>query len=197
MSVAPATFADVPAIRGLIGRAYADDPLSRWIFPDAASRPHACAAWYGLFVEQYVDGARSSVVREDGGIAAVALWRLPEDRPLFSDGLPGIAGLLTALAGGAARAAEIGDGLHAIAGVIPAEPHAYLNFLAVQPDRRRAGLGREVLEPLFAAASAAGLFVHLETTDPANHGFYAALGFRETGRIRIGADGPEVRALRR
>jgi ribosomal protein S18 acetylase RimI-like enzyme len=192
---APADFEDVPAIRALLGEAYADDPLSEWIFPEAELRPHACAAWYGLFAEQYVQGARATLVRAGERVVAVALWRMPGDSPLSSDGMPSIAGLMTALVG-RQRAGEIGDGLHAVSSVQPSAPHAYLNFLAVTADRRRSGLGRLVLQPLLDAARRAALSVHLETTNPANYAFYESLGFREMARVRVGTDGPELRALR-
>jgi ribosomal protein S18 acetylase RimI-like enzyme len=192
---APADFEDVPEIRALLGAAYADDPLSEWIFPDAELRPHACAAWYGLFAEQYVQGARATIIRTGEQIGAVALWRMPGDSPLSSGGLPSIAGLMTALVG-KDRAADVGDGLHAVGAVQPAVPHAYLNFLAVAPERRRRGLGRLVLQPLLAEARRTARFVHLETTNPANYAFYESLGFAETARLRIGGDGPELRALR-
>lgn len=191
----PATLADLPAIRALLGAAYADDPLSGWIFPGAATRRDACAAWFVLFAEQYVGGAQATVVRDGPDVVAVALWRMPDDQPLSSAGTPGIAGLLAALVG-VERAGEIGAGLHAIGDLRLAEPHAYLNFLAVAADRRRHGLGRQVLEPLFVAAARKGLPVALETTNPANYAFYETLGFVETGRIGIGADGPLLRALR-
>ncbi len=192
----PAAFDDVPALRTLLGTAYAEDPLSRWLFPDDEARPHACAAWYGLFAEQYVTGAHSTVVRDGGEIVAVALWRLPGDRPLSSDGVPGIAGLMTALLG-RERAGAVGEALHGVGDLQSPAPHAYLNFLAVAEPARRRGHGRRVLAPLFAAAEADGLPVGLETSDPANYSFYDALGFQETGRLQLGAGGPRVRALRR
>jgi ribosomal protein S18 acetylase RimI-like enzyme len=194
---APATFADLPAIRALLADAYYDDPMTEWIFPDVATRRAACAAWYGLFAEQYVDGAHSTLVRDGSELVAIALWRVPSDKPLSGgDGAPSVAGLLTALVG-AQRSGGIADSLHGVGHVQPTEPHVYLNFLAVASDRRRAGLGRRVVEPLFAAAADAGLPVALETTNPANYAFYDALGFVESGRVQIGSDGPLLRALSR
>ena len=45
-----------------------------WLFPDADARPHACAAWYGLFAEQYVSGAQATPVVREGGVGRW-LWR--------------------------------------------------------------------------------------------------------------------------
>jgi hypothetical protein len=33
--------------RTLLARAFVDDPLMRWFFPDDGSRLHACAAMFG------------------------------------------------------------------------------------------------------------------------------------------------------
>jgi ribosomal protein S18 acetylase RimI-like enzyme len=191
-----ATPADVPPIRSLLAAAYHNDPLSAWMFPDPTTRPHAIASWFGLFVEQYIAGAHTSVIRDGDELVAVALWRLPDDTPLTSDGVPGIAGLLDALAG-PQRGAKIADGLHGVEAVVPDQPHAYLNFIAVAQSHRRQGLGRQVFAPLFDAAESAGLFVHLETTDPANWPFYDALGFEETARLAIGGGKVVLRAMRR
>jgi ribosomal protein S18 acetylase RimI-like enzyme len=191
-----ATPDDVPAIRALIADAYFDDPLTEWIFPDLATRRDACAAWYGLFAEQYVSGAQATVVRDGAAMVALALWRLPADRPLSSQGVPSMSGLLTALVG-EQRSRVVADGLHTVGSVQPSGPHVYLNFLAVAANRRRTGLGRHVLAPLLAAAAETGLSIALETTNPANYAFYDALGFVESRRIQIGSDGPVIRALRR
>jgi ribosomal protein S18 acetylase RimI-like enzyme len=190
-----ATFEDVRAIRALLAAAYHDDPMTRWLFPDEGSRPHACAAWYGLFAEQYVAIGRAEVVRVAGAVVAVALWRRPDDDPLSHDGVPSFAGLMSALIG-VDRGAELADALHEVGSVQETQPHVYVNFLAVAPASQRGGLGRQVIEPVVAAARAAGLFVRLETTNPANYAFYDALGFREVDRLQLKAGGPLLRALR-
>jgi GNAT superfamily N-acetyltransferase len=190
-----ATFADVPAIRALIAAAYHDDPMTEWLFADEQTRPHACAAWYGLFVEQYIAIGRASLLHEDGEVVAVALWRRPGDAPLSPTGVPSISGLMSALIG-TEHGAELGEALHAVGGVQETQPHVYVNFLAVAPDRQRAGFGRRVVQPVLAAARAEGLCVRLETTNPANYAFCAALGFREVGRLQLASGGPLLRALR-
>ena len=190
-----AALIDVPAIRALLARAYFDDPLTEWIFPDPTTRLDATAAWYGLYAEQYVTGAQATLVPSDGALSAMALWRRATDGHLSPDGVPSIAGLLAALVG-TSRAEAIGAALHSIGSLVPTEPHVYLNFLAVSPHRQRSGLGRQAIEPVLAAADEDGQFVHLETTNPANYEFYERLGFVETGRVRLGEGGPELRAMR-
>lgn len=188
---------DARSVRALLARAYVEDPVTKWIFPDPELRLHASAAWYGLFVDQYLAGrGRWSVRVDDGAPVAVAMWRLPGDPGLVSDGLPTIAGLLGALVG-ARRADELGTALHGIAAITPEEPHAYLNFLAVEPTRQGRHLGRNVLDEVLAAADDAGLPTCLESANPANVSFYERAGFGVTARLQLGPDGPTLQAMRR
>ena len=63
---------------------------------------------------------------------------------------------------------------------------AHLNLLAVEPDYRRCGIGRNLIRWLEESAKVAGVrFVSLEVR-ASNHRalrFYTELGYRETGRI--------------
>jgi len=177
--------------RTLLARAFVDDPLMRWFFPDDASRPHACAALFGRFAEHYLHAGRVDVVRRPEPVA-VAMWRRPDTGPAADDGsLPTTPGLMTALMG-TRRAAEIGGAMSVIGPLRPPEPHAYLHFLAVHPDARRQGLGGAALGPGLAAARAEGLVACLETMNPANVPFYEAHGFAVRHEVRLAAGGPHV-----
>jgi ribosomal protein S18 acetylase RimI-like enzyme len=180
----------VPEARTLLARAFAEDPLMRWFFPDDGSRPHACAALFGLFAEHYLRDGRVDVVR-DGPPAAVAMWRLPTGTPSADDVLPTPPGLMTALMGPTA-AAERGAAMSVLAPLRPPEPHAYLHLLGVDPARQRQGLGGRVLAPGLAAAREAGLVACLETMNPANVPFYEAHGFAVHHEVQLAAGGPTV-----
>ena len=180
--------------RTLLAGAFAEDPLMRWFFPDDETRPHACAALFGLFAEQYLATGRVDVVR-GGRPVAVAMWRWPGTAVAEqSESLPTAPGLMTALMG-AARAAEVGAAMGVISELRPQEPYAYLHLLGVDPAIRRQGLGGEVLEPGLAAARGAGLTACLETMNPANVPFYEAHGFSVRHELRLGAGGPTVWAM--
>lgn len=185
-------------VRTLLARAYVDDPLMVWIFRNDESRPDAVAAWLGLIVEHYLNYGHVHTIATDR-LEAVAVWRMPDQpapgraadsRPT----LPTVSGLLTALVG-AERASAIGEGLATIRELTPEQPHAYLQFLAVEPELRRRGRGRQVLETGLRRAERLGVGVHLETMNEENLGFYRRLGFEVSGERRLGRDGPTTWAM--
>lgn len=67
-----------------------------------------------------------------------------------------------------------------------ADVTAHLNLLAVEPDRRRQGIGRQLLSWLEKSAIVAGTFViglELRATNCGARAFYEALGYHEVGRV--------------
>ena len=187
--------ADLTAVeaRTLLARAFVDDPLMVWFFPEDASRVHACAALFGVFAENYLRAGRVDVVHRDRPVA-LAMWRRPGEAGERLDVLPTPSGLMTALMG-PARAAEVGAAFSVVPGLRPQEPYAYLHFLAVEPALRRQGLGGQVLAPGLAAAHEAGLMACLETMNPANVPFYEEQGFAVRHEVALAAGGPTVWAM--
>jgi [ribosomal protein S18]-alanine N-acetyltransferase len=63
---------------------------------------------------------------------------------------------------------------------------AHLNLLAVDPAHRRRGIARQILTWLEETALIAGTFIiglELRATNQVAFAFYAALGYRELGRV--------------
>jgi ribosomal protein S18 acetylase RimI-like enzyme len=179
--------------RTVLARAFTDDPLMAWFFPDPDARPHACAALLGLFAEHYLRAGRVDAL---GGPVpqAVAMWRWPVGDEEPGDVLPTVPGLMTALMG-VDRAARIGSAMSVVPEHRPPEPHAYLHVLGVDPAVRGRGLGGEVLERGLAAARAAGLVACLETMNAANVPFYVRHGFAVRAEIPLAHGGPTVWAM--
>ena len=177
--------------RTLLARAFTDDPLMVWFFPDDDSRVHACAAMFGLFAEHYLEHGRVDVIRRPHPVA-VAMWQWPGTH--VDEGreqLPTTGGLMTALMG-PARAMELGGAMTVLGEHRPAQPHAYLHLLGVHPDARHQGLGGELLDRGIAAARAEGLVACLDTMNPANVPFYEAHGMAVHHAVPLPAGGPTV-----
>lgn len=186
----------VARARTVLARAFFDDPLMVWFFPDPDVRPHACAAMFGLLAEHYLADGRVDVAARPEPIG-VAMWRWPgPDAPPQEapEELPSIGGLMAGFMG-AARAREVGVAMSSLDALRPAEPYAYLHLLAVDPDACRQGLGGELLERGLAAARDAGLVACLDTMNPDNVPFYEAHGMSVRHEVRLAPDGPTSWAM--
>ncbi len=187
--------ADITALeaRTVLARAFDDDPLMVWFFPDDEVRPHACAAMFGLFAEHYLAAGRVDVVRR-GAPVAVAMWQWPgnqEEDGSADEGLPSMGGLMSALMG-PDRAAGIGGAMAVLGQLRPSQPHAYLHLLGVDPGCRGEGLGGKLIDQGIAAARAAGLVTCLDTMNPANVPFYEAHGMSVRHEVPLPDGGPTV-----
>lgn len=190
-----ATPADVPAVRTVMAHAFADDPMTRWMFPeptfaDTTARAEAVATYHGLHAERYLAGADRSRVAEAGGaVVGVALWRWPDDDPSWPGVLPTTAGVLTALVG-SEHAQHVAAGFAAERAVRPQGTFAYLHYLAVDAAHRGRGLASGLVREGLARAEADGLPALVETTAPVNVPVYEHLGFALAAQVRLGEDGP-------
>jgi ribosomal protein S18 acetylase RimI-like enzyme len=187
---------DSIAARDVIARAFVDDPLLRWIFPDPLTRLECTAAWMGLFVEEYLLHARVDTITVDGCVGGVALWRIPGNSTLPHPEQPSIPGLLGALVGVDHQQA-VGLALRAFSLARPSTPFAYLQFLAIAPEHQGRGLGRRLIDDGCNAAASAGLPVYLETTNPRNLSFYFSLGFAVVNQFTLDHAGPDAWCLAR
>jgi GNAT superfamily N-acetyltransferase len=186
----------VARARTVLARAFFDDPLMVWFFPDPDVRPHACAAMFGLLAEHYLADGRVDVATRSAPVG-VAMWRWPGPETPPEDGpeeLPSVGGLMTGFMG-AARAREVGAAMASLDALRPPQPHAYLHLLAVDPGSCRQGLGGELLDRGLAAARDAGLVACLDTMNPANVPFYEAHGMSVRHEVQLAPDGPTSWAM--
>ncbi len=182
----------VSATRTVLANAFVQDPLMRWFFPDDDTRPHACAALFGLFAEQYLASGRVDLVRRTAPVA-VAMWRWPgsgDDAP--SEDLPTVPGLMSALMG-ARRAEQIGGAMRVICELRPPEPYAYLHLLGVDPAVQGQGLGGRCWSPDWRGTGA-GLIACLETMNPPTS-VLPVPRVRGAARGAAGRGGPTVWAM--
>ncbi|MER8231290.1 GNAT family N-acetyltransferase [Streptomyces sp. NPDC094049] len=185
-----ATVEDAPAISRALARAFHDDPMMRWFFPDAATREDGLTRYFStLFTRQY--GLHGVCERTD---AAAAFWVSPEGR---EKAVPD-AGTVRELAGVLGdRAGPFREAVEAAAAHTPPEPHWYLAVVGADPGARGQGHGSALLRSGLAKADAAGLPVHLESSKPENLPVYEHFGFVVLGEASLPGGGPALWAMRR
>ncbi|KOX20840.1 N-acetyltransferase [Nocardiopsis sp. NRRL B-16309] len=189
-AVRTATMNDVPGVARVLGRAFANDPLPRWLFPDDDTRMartvrlSAIVAGFGHVprADASVVDAREGTTDASGATAApvirgAALWNPPEGGSEVTSflvrSLPHLAALV-----GLRRVPEVVRYLGELAHSRPEEPHWYLSMLGTDPVARGTGVGSRLLRAGLARADADGVPVYLETMNSANLGYYEKFDFR-------------------
>jgi GNAT superfamily N-acetyltransferase len=180
---------DTTEITGLLAAAMGDGPVARWLTPEATVRREYAPAYFHIFAEHAVRYGEvyASVDEDSGELSGVALWF-----PLTSL-IPGPADYdrrLKEVSGSAFdRARELDAALEAHH---PMQPHHYLAFLAVRPDRQNRGVGGALLDRHHARLDGAAIPAYLEANDPRNRDLYLRHGYRARAEIRLDGDGPSI-----
>jgi len=181
--------AERAALATLLARAFARDPVYRWIVPDDAHWQRVAPGFFREILALYTD--TGLVLTTERG---VALWNPPEPRARpFGAGLAFALRVCARLGRATPRLARAAG---ALASLHPREPHWYLGVIGVEPDHQRRGIGTRLMAGPLARCDAEGLPACLETAAPGNLAFYRARGFEVTGEVSV-AGGPAVWALRR
>lgn len=156
----------VDDLADLLGRTFVDDPMIVWPFgPDRAELVTA-------FFKAFNDGiAAQGWLWEAGDAEGVAAWIPPGSDTAMMDIDRSVRPVLSE---SRARHGEMWDW---IANHFPPEPSWYLDHIAVDPDRRRSGVGSALIEHGLAFARRDGTPAFLETARPGNVGYYERRGF--------------------
>jgi GNAT superfamily N-acetyltransferase len=176
----------VPAMVEALARAFHDDPVFRWLFPDDRRRMGQSRRYFAGRARILM--ASSEVYTVDGG-AAAAMWARPgdwRDPPLAV-----LRQLLTLVPALGRRLPRSLAGLHKIEERHPAHPHWYLAVLGTDPERQGEGIGSALLQPVLAECDRLEIPAYLETGRERNVHFYTRHGFRVTERIDL-PDGPPM-----
>jgi ribosomal protein S18 acetylase RimI-like enzyme len=179
-NIVPLAEENLGAAAEALARAFYNDPLQSYVFPDeiervARSPAHFAAALrYGMLFGE--------VLTTEGKPLGAAIWLPPETWEITPerataagfDELPAVMGEEAASRFFSALGAI--DPYHH-RDVPPA--HWYVMVVGVSPEAHGQGLGRALLEPVMNRADAAGLPCYLETAQPKNITFYEYLGFKK------------------
>ncbi|GAA0947803.1 GNAT family N-acetyltransferase [Pseudonocardia zijingensis] len=174
---------DVDTAVHVLTRAFADDPVARWLLPEERYGAWA-ARVFGRVVQASAEHGKLAVT---AGGTAVAVWlRRPADgQAVEEEPLPPELARL-------ATVQELTADRH------PAgEPYLYLAFLGVVPGERGRGLGGDLLRHRLDRADAEDLPAYLEASSARSRELYLRYGFRDAGDPIPLPDGPVVRPMRR
>jgi GNAT superfamily N-acetyltransferase len=181
-----ATERDAPGMVEMLSRAFYDDPVFKWLFPDDDKRLTQS--------KRYFEGRARILLRQGDsytvdGAAAAAMWAAPgewHDPPI--DVLRQFVHLVPALGRRIPRSLA---GLRVIEERHPTAPHWYLSVLGTDPERQGQGLGSAVMAPVLEECDRLEIPAYLETGTERNVAFYTRHGFRVTEEIQL-PDGPKM-----
>ena len=175
MSVRPLERSELPRAAATLALAFEDDPLFRFLLPDADTRPK-WLRWitqHALTESHSVGGALTVEGGPELGVVALTppgTWpiSLAAQARAFTwpPGVP------------SARLLRVGLAIEsAILKLHPPGPHLYVYVLGVHPAQKGRGLGGTLLRHAAALAREAGVVAHLETSNPVNLPLYRKFGY--------------------
>jgi GNAT superfamily N-acetyltransferase len=168
---------DAVPLGASLARAFADDPVTNWTFPEAAGRDLG-RMFSALMTKVFL---RSGLAYTTDDLVGAALWSAPGGWPFsWVQQLrlaPSVLPLLGRHLVKVVRWMRMVDSLH------PKEPHWYLAVLGTDPPFQGRGVGSALLEPVITRCDEEGLPSYLESSKESNVPFYRRHGYEVTGVI--------------
>ena|SRR5438477_1840388 len=189
MAVSTARATDVPALAATLTRAFDDDPLTTWLFPNDDARRRKLPAFFRALLRASLPFGEVYTT-EDARCAAI--WNPPGTFPLgwYKDARLGLT--TTRLVG--LRITACARGLMYFASHHPKERHWYLQMLGTDPDWQGRGAGSAIMAPVLERCDDEHERVYLESSKERNIPFYERHGFQVTAEIQV-PGGPVVWAM--
>ena len=164
----------------VLGRAFFDDPVAAYLFPDPKTRSGRYARFVGIAIDAF---AGSALVLTEPEIRSGAIWQAPKPGALgFTRQIRLLASLLGLTRSGFGRAARMGELMsrHHLR-----EPHWYLAVLGTDPSAQRMGLASAMMQPVLERCDRERTPAYLESSKAANIPFYNKHGFEVVDELRI------------
>jgi ribosomal protein S18 acetylase RimI-like enzyme len=184
--------AETPRVAEVLARAFQDDdPVFTWWIPDADRRRATLPPFFELFVETFLP---HDLIYVDADTSGTVVWGPPSNPLGISDeeafgarveqivaeiDLPRVFEITTAL----------GE-QH------PSEPHYYLQWAAVVPERQGRGIGSALLAPVLERCDREGTPAYTEATSLQNRRLYERHGFAFVSEVAPAGGPPLYRMWR-
>jgi GNAT superfamily N-acetyltransferase len=184
--VRPARREDFGPLAEVLARAFYDDPVTAWFYPDAARRLRHGRRFFAIRLRQL---AGHGLIFTDDEHSGAALWAPPghwrEDFRQSLRMLPMLPVLLPHIVRSTHAVREI-ERRH------PAAPHYYLSVVGIDPDKQGGGIGSALLQPMLHRCDETGAAAYLESSKESNLPFYTRHGFAVKECIELPEGGPPL-----
>ena len=185
-----ATASDRGEIAHNLARAFQDDPVSEFLFPDSTVRARRLPFFY-VSVLRFFE--HLGFIQTDQQLHGAAAWLPPAAKPRLRDVLPAMIGMGIALRTAWFQLSKLNA---AVVPFHPQEPHWYLAIVGTDPSAQRTGVGSALIRPTLQRCDEQGILAYLESSKEANISFYQRHGFRVTQEIKV-PQGPTLWAMQR
>jgi len=177
-----ATARDIPALAGMLARAFVDDPVASWAWRPDDLRLGALERFQAIRLRQLIGGEE---VWTTDDLACAALWAAPGR---WHMSVRETAALVPCFlrARTFARGPLVALGWDRLERAHPRQPpHFYLAVLGTEPQAQGRGLGSAVLGAVLEQCDNDGVAAYLESSKERNIDFYARHGFRVLEELRL------------
>jgi GNAT superfamily N-acetyltransferase len=188
VSIRPASPSDIPALAGVLARAFAADPMTLWPLATADDVPARIRAMFEIVDTPFA--AEGWMYAAGEGLGVMSLLPPGSDdreREIGAAIAPALAAALTPEGG--ERYERFWDW---IGSMVPPEPRWLLDQVAVEPAAQGRGIGGAMLRFAIARADGDGLPLVLETGVAANVPLYERFGFRVLQAAEAPGGGPRI-----
>ncbi len=182
--------ADVSAIAQLLSRAFFEDPVATFLFPERSNRASLLDRFFEIQLRR--NYLRRGVVHTTADLGAAALWMPPgAPSPTILERLSHMAfsRRLGARRVAAHRLTTMLEARH------PVAPHWYLGAIGTEPSRQRQGHATALLEKVLAVCDETGVGAYLEASRPDSARLYERVGFEHREHFdpkSAGLEGPDL-----
>jgi ribosomal protein S18 acetylase RimI-like enzyme len=188
-TVRPLVRADLNSTVAALTRAFLDDPVMKWIFPDDRMRERRLPPFFASALRSTgLHSEGTEVVVAAGQVQGCAIWMAPGTwRPPLRRQLAALPSVMFRLR---SRLPVASVTYGALQRVHPERPHWYLSGIGTDPPAQGTGVGSALMQSRLVRCDAAGEPAYLESSNERNVPFYQRHGFRVTGELTIPGGGP-------